>query len=84
MRCWKADALVDPLPAGPVMLANLQLEILEPLFRRGDLPDTVIVSSLEAGPVAITWNVMRETLAVSRDVLNLFLIQDVVKNRSTN
>jgi polysaccharide biosynthesis/export protein len=48
------------------------------------LGDTVIVSSLEAGPVAVTWNVMRETLAVSRDVLNLFLIQDVVKNRSTN
>jgi polysaccharide export outer membrane protein len=48
------------------------------------LGDTVIVASLEAGPVAITWNVLRETLAVSRDVLNLFLIQDVVKNRSTN
>lgn len=52
-----------------------------PAVRPGD---TVIVASLEAGPVAITWNVMRETLAVSRDVLNLFLIQDVVKNRSTN
>jgi ribosomal protein L11 methyltransferase len=46
LRAWRADALVDPLPAAPVMLANLQLEILEPLFRRDDLPGTVIVSGL--------------------------------------
>jgi ribosomal protein L11 methyltransferase len=46
VTAWHADALVDPLPAGPVMLANLQLEILEPLFRRDDLPPTVIVSGL--------------------------------------
>ena len=41
-----ADALVDRLPAGKVLLANLQLEILEPLFARPDLPPTVIVSGL--------------------------------------
>ncbi len=46
VRAWHADALIDPLPTGEVLIANLQLEILEPLFCRVDLPATVIVSGL--------------------------------------
>jgi ribosomal protein L11 methyltransferase len=44
----RADALRDPLPAAPFALANLQHEILVPLFRRDDLPDSIVVSGLLA------------------------------------
>ena len=44
VRCL--DALYEPLPRAPLALANLQLEILEPLFERDGLPDSVIVSGL--------------------------------------
>jgi polysaccharide export outer membrane protein len=46
------------------------------------LGDTVIVAAIEAGPVAIAWNVMRETLGISRDVVNLVLIRDALKTNS--
>ncbi len=42
----RADALLDPLPAAPFAVANLQREILEPLFRRDGLPDSIVVSGL--------------------------------------
>jgi polysaccharide export outer membrane protein len=49
------------------------------------LGDTVIVASLEAGPAALAWSLTRETLAASRDILNLFLIRDsIVNRRGTN
>jgi polysaccharide export outer membrane protein len=43
--------------------------------------DAVIVAPLEAGSVAIAWSVLRESLGISRDVLNLFLIKDVLQSR---
>jgi len=46
-----------------------------PEIRTGD---TVIVPSLQAGRTRMAWGIMRETLGVSRDVLNLFLIRDVL------
>ena len=40
------DALIEPLPPVPLALANLQLDLLGPLFERVDLPPTVVVSGL--------------------------------------
>jgi polysaccharide export outer membrane protein len=45
------------------------------------LGDTVIVASIEAGVVAVSWNVIRESLGISRDVVNLFLIRDVLRTK---
>ena len=45
------------------------------------LGDTVIVASIEAGAVTLAWSLARETLAASRDILNLFLIRDSIVNR---
>jgi ribosomal protein L11 methyltransferase len=42
------DVLRDPLPATPFALANLQHEILVPLFARDGLPDSIVVSGLLA------------------------------------
>ena len=42
----RADALTDPLPPVPFALANLQREILEPLFVHDGLPDSIVVSGL--------------------------------------
>jgi ribosomal protein L11 methyltransferase len=42
----QADVLRDPLPPCDVAVANLQLELLVPLFARDDLPDRLIVSGL--------------------------------------
>jgi polysaccharide biosynthesis/export protein len=41
--------------------------------------DTVVIPSRQAGAARQTWGVLRETLGVSRDVLNLFLIKNVLK-----
>ena len=41
-----ADVLTDPLPEAPLWLANLQLDLIERLLVRPDLPETVIVSGL--------------------------------------
>jgi len=38
------------------------------------------VGNKQAGVGSTAWGVVRETLGVSRDVLNLFLIKDVLKN----
>jgi polysaccharide biosynthesis/export protein len=46
--------------------------------------DTVIVSTLQAGAAGVAWNVLRESLAISRDVLNLFLIRDYIDTRTTH
>lgn len=43
-----ADVLCDPLPSAPLWLANLQLDLLEPLLRRDDLPPTLVASGLLA------------------------------------
>jgi ribosomal protein L11 methyltransferase len=43
---WRADALADDIPDAPLQLANLQLELLEPLFARGVMGRRVIVSGL--------------------------------------
>jgi ribosomal protein L11 methyltransferase len=40
------DVLRADLPAAALALANLQLDLLEPLFRRDGLPDTTLVSGL--------------------------------------
>jgi ribosomal protein L11 methyltransferase len=42
----RADVLRDPLPPCDLAVANLQLELLLPLFARDDLPDRLIVSGL--------------------------------------
>ncbi len=74
----------DPAGASFRVKVDLRREMetggLGPEVRIGD---TVYVASLEAGAVAVVWNVMRESLGVSRDVLNLFLIKDVLGSRST-
>jgi ribosomal protein L11 methyltransferase len=44
----RADAHRDPLPAAPLWIANLELHLLEPLLRRGDLPPLLLVSGLLA------------------------------------
>jgi ribosomal protein L11 methyltransferase len=41
-----ADVLCDPLPATPLWVANLQLDLLELLLRRHDLSPTLVVSGL--------------------------------------
>jgi len=46
VTAWEADALSDDLPDAPLQLANLQLELLAPLFTRGVLGRRVIVSGL--------------------------------------
>jgi hypothetical protein len=42
----RRDVLVEPLPAAPVWLANLELHLLEPLLRRADRPPLVLASGL--------------------------------------
>ena len=42
----QADVLHDPLPAAPLWLANLQLDLIQQLLQRGDLPAAIIVSGL--------------------------------------
>ena len=36
-EAWEGDALADDVPDAPLQLANLQLELLGPLFARGVL-----------------------------------------------
>ncbi len=43
---WEGDALAGDVPDAPLQLANLQLELLGPLFERGVLGRRVIVSGL--------------------------------------
>jgi ribosomal protein L11 methyltransferase len=45
----RADVLADPLPAAPLWLANLQLDLLERLLGRPDLPPAILASGLVAG-----------------------------------
>jgi polysaccharide biosynthesis/export protein len=69
-------------PAGGPFRVKVDLRREMEIGSRGPeirIGDTVMVPSLEAGSFGIAWNVVRETLGVSRDVLNLFLIKDVVK-----
>jgi ribosomal protein L11 methylase PrmA len=42
----RADALTDPLPQADLGVANLQLDLLVPLFDRPALPPSLIVSGL--------------------------------------
>jgi ribosomal protein L11 methyltransferase len=44
----RADALIDPLPDAPVLVANIQLDVLAPFLDRPDLPDRIVVSGLLA------------------------------------
>ncbi len=46
VEAWEGDALADDVPDASLQLANLQLELLGPLFARGVLGDRVIVSGL--------------------------------------
>ena len=46
LQAWQGDALADDVPDAPLQLANLQLELLAPLFTRGVLGRRVIVSGL--------------------------------------
>jgi ribosomal protein L11 methyltransferase len=41
-----ADVLADPLPEAPLWIANLQLDLLERLLVRPDLPSQLLVSGL--------------------------------------
>jgi ribosomal protein L11 methyltransferase len=43
-----ADGLKDPLPPAPLWLANLQLDLLERLLGRPDLPPAIVASGLLA------------------------------------
>jgi ribosomal protein L11 methyltransferase len=45
----EADVLADPLPPAPLWLANLQLDLLERLLERPDLPPAILASGLVAG-----------------------------------
>jgi ribosomal protein L11 methyltransferase len=42
----RRDVLIDPLPAAPLWLANLELHLLEPLLARDDRPPLVLASGL--------------------------------------
>jgi ribosomal protein L11 methyltransferase len=42
----RRDVLRDPLPPAPLWLANLELQLLEPLLRRPDVPSLVLASGL--------------------------------------
>ncbi len=42
----QADVLTDPLPPAPLWLANLQLDLIQRLLSRADLPEVMIVSGL--------------------------------------
>jgi ribosomal protein L11 methyltransferase len=44
----QADVLVDPLPAAPLWLANLELGLLRRLLERPDLPERILASGLTA------------------------------------
>jgi ribosomal protein L11 methylase PrmA len=44
----QADVLVDPLPAAPLWLANLELGLLRRLLDRPDLPPRILASGLTA------------------------------------
>jgi ribosomal protein L11 methyltransferase len=44
----RADVLTDPLPAAPLWLANLELDILRRLLERPDLPARILASGLTA------------------------------------
>lgn len=46
VEVWEGDALADDVPDAPLQLANLQLELLGPLFARAVLGGRVIVSGL--------------------------------------
>jgi ribosomal protein L11 methyltransferase len=46
VEAWEGDALADVVPDAPLQLANLQLELLVPLFARGVTARRVIVSGL--------------------------------------
>ena len=46
LQAWEGDALSGDVPDAPLQLANLQLELLGPLFARGVLGQRVIVSGL--------------------------------------
>ncbi len=46
VEAYRLDVLREPLPVAPLALANLQLDLLEALFARDGLPDTVLVSGL--------------------------------------
>ncbi len=46
LQAWECDALSGDVPDAPLQLANLQLELLGPLFARGVLGRRVIVSGL--------------------------------------
>lgn len=46
--------------------------------------DTVVVPAFQAGTATQAWAVLRESLGISRDVLNLFLIKDVLNSRTTH
>ncbi|CAA9527963.1 MAG: Ribosomal protein L11 methyltransferase [uncultured Thermoleophilia bacterium] len=46
VRALRLDVLAEPLPPAAVALANLQLDLLAPLFERDGLPDTVLASGL--------------------------------------
>jgi polysaccharide biosynthesis/export protein len=76
-----ADVAGGPFRVKVDMRREMETGGRGPEIRMGD---TVIVTSIEAGTAATAWNVMRESLGISRDVLNLFLIKDVLRNRSTN
>ena len=48
VRFAVADVLRDPLPAAPLWLANLQLDLLQRLLTRADVPPAVVASGLLA------------------------------------
>ena len=48
MAVARADVLVDPLPAAPLWLANLELGLLRGLLERADLPKRILASGLTA------------------------------------
>jgi ribosomal protein L11 methyltransferase len=46
LRVAQADVLVDPLPAAPLWIANLELGLLRRLLERTDLPARILASGL--------------------------------------
>ena len=57
----RADVLSDPLPYAPLWIANLQLDLLERLLERPDLPPLVLASGMVEGQTLAGLADVRET-----------------------
>jgi ribosomal protein L11 methyltransferase len=66
-----ADVLADPLPAAPLWIANLQLDLLERLLRRPDVPPLVLGSGMVQGQTLAGLGAVLDTAAADGWVAEL-------------